>query len=119
MLGALPTSLSLDVAILATALAWGLGFLIADRRIHLFASLAIGCFVVLVGYSVASLGAPAWLVIAAPTAMDFVLLWYVMRTPRKMAVAYVSTWAIYIVLHVALSAGLHYDNLIPPWRLHG
>ena len=94
MLNSLPGPIQLDVAILATALAWGLGFFIADRRVHLFASLAIGCFVVLIGYSVASLGAPAWLVIAAPTVCDIFLLWYVMRTPRKMAVAYLFLWLI-------------------------
>ena len=119
MLNTLPGPILLDIAILATALAWGIGFFVADKRIHLFSALAIGCFVVLIGYSVASLGAPPWLVIAAPTAMDFVLLWYVMRTPRKMATAYVCTWATYIVFHVALSAALHYDDLIPPWKLHG
>ena len=35
-----------------------------------------------------------------------------------MAVAYVSTWAIYIVLYILLSAVLRYDSLIPAWRLH-
>lgn len=119
MLNSLPGPILLDIAIVATALAWGLGFYIADRRVHLFSALAIGCFVVLIGYSVAGLGAPPWLVIAAPTACDFVLLWYVMRTPRKMAVAYASTWLIYVCLHAVLSAGLRYDQLIPPWHLHG
>ena len=119
MLNHLPPPILLDIAIVATAMAWGLGFFIADRRVRLFSSLAIGCFLVLIGYSVASIGAPSWLVMALPTACDFVLLWYVMRTPRKMAIAYVSTWAIYIAFHVALSATLRYDNLIPPWRLHG
>jgi hypothetical protein len=118
MLSSLPGPIQLDIAILATALAWSLGFLIADRRVHLFASLAIGCFVVLIGYSVASLGARPWLVIATPTACDFLLLWYVMRTPRKMVIAYLSTWIIYVGLHVMLSAGLRYDYLIPPWHLH-
>jgi hypothetical protein len=118
MLNFLPGPIQLDIAILATAIAWSLGFFIADRRAHLFASLAIGCFVVLIGYSVASLGAPPWLVIAVPTACDFLLLWYVMRTRRKMAIAYVSTWIIYVALHVLLSAGLRYDYLIPPWHLH-
>ena len=105
MLNTLPGPIQLDLAILGTALARGLGFLIAYRRVHLFSALAIGCFVVLIGYSVASLGAKPWLVIAAPTAIVFVLLWYVMRTPRKMAVAYGSTWTIYVGLHALLSAG--------------
>jgi len=43
MLGALPTPILLDIAILFTALCWGLGFYIADRKVYLFASLAIGC----------------------------------------------------------------------------
>jgi hypothetical protein len=46
------------------------------------------------------------------------LPWYVLRKPRKMAVAYVSIWAIYIVIHILLSALLRYDSLIPAWRLH-
>jgi hypothetical protein len=52
-------------------------------------SLAIGCFVCLFGYSVESVGAPPWAVVAAPVPLDILLLWYVLRKPRKMAVAYV------------------------------
>jgi hypothetical protein len=118
MLGTLPTPILLDIAVLFTALSWGLGFFIADRKVHLFASLAIGCFVCLFGYSVESVGAPPWAVVAAPVPLDILLLWYVLRRPRKMAVAYVSTWAIYIVLHILLSSLLRYDSLIPAWRLH-
>ncbi len=118
MLGILPTPILLDIAILLTALCWGLGFFIADRKVHLFASLAIGCFVCLFGYSVESVGAPPWAVVAAPVPLDILLLWYVLRKPRKMAIAYVSTWAIYIVLHILLSSLLRYDSLIPAWRLH-
>ena len=118
MLGTLPTPILLDIAILFTALSWGLGFFIADRKVYLFASLAIGCFVCLFGYSVESLGAPPWAVVAAPVPLDVLLLWYVLRKPRKMVVAYISTWAIYIVLHILLSSLLRYDSLIPAWRLH-
>jgi len=118
MLGTLPTPILLDIAVLLTALSWGLGFFIADRKVYLFASLAIGCFVCLFGYSVESVGAPPWAVVAAPVPLDILLLWYVLRRPRKMAVAYVSTWAIYIVLHILLSSLLRYDSLIPAWRLH-
>ena len=42
MLGTLPAPILLDIAILFTALSWGLGFFIADRKVYLFASLAIG-----------------------------------------------------------------------------
>src|SRR5580693_1338689 len=111
MLGTLPTPILLDIAIFFTALCWGLGFFIADRKIYLFASLAIGCFVCLFGYSVESLGAPPWAVVAAPIPLDFLLLWYVLRKLRKMLIAYV-------VFHVLLSSLLHYDSLIPAWRLH-
>jgi len=96
----------------------GVGFFIADRKVYLFASLAIGCFVCLFGYSVESVGAPSWAVVAAPVPLDILLLWYVMRKPRKMAIAYVSTWAIYILLHILLSSLLRYDSLIPAWKLH-
>jgi hypothetical protein len=119
MLNNLPPAILLDISILAATLAWGMGFYIADRRIHLISAFAIGGLVVLAGYSLGSTGAPAWLVIAGPTALDFLPLWYVMRTLRKMTIAYVSTWLIYIGLHILLSAALHYDNLIPPWHLHG
>jgi hypothetical protein len=118
MLSTLPPPILLDIAILFTALSWGLGFFIADRKVYLFASLAIGCFVCLFGYSVASVGAPLWAVVAAPVPLDILLLWYVLRKPRKMGVAYVSTWAIYVVLHILLSSLLGYDSLIPAWRLH-
>jgi len=118
MLDSLPAPILLDIAILFTALSWGLGFFIANRKVYLFASLAIGCFVCLFGYSVASVGAPLWVVVAAPVPLDILLLWYVLRKPRKMAVAYVSTWAIYVIFHILLSSLLRYDSLIPPWKLH-
>jgi hypothetical protein len=118
MLNDLPAPILLDIAIIFTALAWGLGFYVVDKKAYVFTSLAIGCFVCLLGYSVESLGAPAWAVVAAPVPLDVLLLWYVLRNPRKMAIAYVSIWAIYTVFHVVLSAGLRYDSLIPAWRLH-
>jgi hypothetical protein len=118
VLNSLPSPILLDIAIFFTALAWGLGLSLIDRRVYIFAPLAIGCFVCLFGYSVQSLGAPVWAVVAAPVPLDILLLWYVLRTPRKMALAYVLIWAIYIVFHIVLSATLHYDSLIPAWRLH-
>src|ERR1017187_3863532 len=48
MLNALPSPVPLDIAILFTALAWCFGFYLVDKRVYLFASLAIGCFVCLV-----------------------------------------------------------------------
>ena len=118
MLNALPAPILLDIAIIFTALSWGLGLYLVDKRAYIFASLAIGCFVCLFGYSVASVGAPVWAVVAAPIPLDVLLLWYILRKPRKMTVAYVLIWAIYIVVHILLSALLHYDSLIPAWRLH-
>ena len=118
MLNALPAPILLDIAIIFTARSWGIGLYLVDKRVYIFASLAVGCFVCLFGYSVASLGAPLWAVVAAPVPLDLLLLWYVLRKPRKMAVAYMSIWAIYIGIHILLSAFLRYDSLIPAWRLH-
>ena len=118
MLNTLPAVILLDIAIFFTALSWGLGAFLVDKKAHVFDSLAIGCFVCLFGYSVESLGAPLWAVVAAPIPLDFLLLWYVLRKLRKMLVAYVAIWSIYIVFHVFLSKFLHYDSLIPAWRLH-
>ena len=114
----LPAPILLDMAIFVTALSWGLGLYLVDKKAHVFASLAIGCFVCLLGYSVQSVGAPIWLVVAAPIPLDFLLLWYVLRNYRKMLLAYITIWGIYIAFHVLLSALLHYDSLIPPWKLH-
>lgn len=118
MLNTLPAPILLDIAIFFTALSWGLGAYLVDKKVYVFFSLAIGCFVCLFGYSVESLGAPPWLVVAAPIPLDFLLLWYVLRKPRKMLVAYIAIWSIYIVFHVLLSKLLHFDSLIPAWRLH-
>ena len=117
-MNSLPAPILLDIAIFFTALSWGLGMYLVDKKAHVFASLAIGCFVCLLGYSVQSVGAPIWLVVAAPIPLDFLLLWYVLRSWRKMLLAYPSIWAIYIVFHVLLSSVLHYDSLVPAWRLH-
>jgi hypothetical protein len=118
MFSAYPAAIQLDLAILFTALAWSLGFFVATRKFHLFSSLAIGCFVVLIGYTLGDLHAPAWLVIAGCIPFDLFLLWYVMRTWRNMLIAYPSIWVIYILFHLALSRFLRYDFLIPSWKLH-
>jgi hypothetical protein len=84
MFNTLPPVILLDIAIFFTALSWGLGAYLVDKKAHVFASLTIGCFVCLVGYSVESLGVPPWAVVAAPIPLDFLLLWYVLRKLRKM-----------------------------------
>lgn len=118
MINSLPAPILLDIAIFFTALAWGLGLYLVEKRVYTFASLAIGCFVCLLGYSVASVGAPVWLVVAAPIPVDFILLWYVLRKPRKMLFAYPVIWLIYIAFHILLSKFVGYDSLIPGWKLH-
>jgi hypothetical protein len=118
MLSNFPPPVLLDVAILFTALAWCLGFYLTVRRFYVFASLATGCFVCLIGYTVASLGAPVWAIIAAPVPVDIYVLWYVLRSLRKSLIAYPAIWAIYVLLHAVLSSVFHYDSLIPGWRLH-
>jgi hypothetical protein len=118
MLNALPAPILLDIAIIFTAFAWGLGFYLVERKAYIFDSLAIGCFVCLLGYSVASVGAPVWAVVAAPIPLDVLLLWYVLRNVRKMLVTYPIIWAIYIALHLFLSSVIRYDSLIPSWKLH-
>jgi len=75
MLYALPAPILLDIAIFFTALSWGLGLYLVDKKVYIFASLAVGCFVCLFGYSVESVGAPAWAVVAAPVPLDILLLW--------------------------------------------
>jgi hypothetical protein len=119
MTGSLPSIILLDIAIFFTALSWGIGLSIVGKKVYLFTPLAIGCFVCLTGYSVQSLGAPGWAVILAPVFLDIVFLWYIFRQPRKMAMAYILIWSIYTVIHILLSTLLHYDSLIPVWKLHG
>jgi hypothetical protein len=118
MLSMLPSPILLDIAIFFTALSWGLGIYLIDKKVYVFASLAIGCFVCLFGYSVNALGAPPWAVVAAPVPLDLFLLWHVRKTLHKMFVTYVAIWAIYILFHVLLSSLLRFDSLIPAWRLH-
>jgi hypothetical protein len=57
MLNTLPTPILLDIAILFTALSWGLSLSLVGNKVYIFVPLAIGCFVCLFGYSVESLGA--------------------------------------------------------------
>ncbi|HUD12076.1 MAG TPA: hypothetical protein VMQ56_00345 [Terracidiphilus sp.] len=119
MLNGMPAPILLDISILFTALSWAIGFYIASKRVYVFAPLAIGCFVCLAGYSLVSLNMPGRAVVPALIPLDLMLLWYVLRKPRQMVVAYLSTWAIYVVIHMALSGLLGYDSLIPAWKLHG
>lgn len=58
------------------------------------------------------------MVVAAPVPLDIVLLWYVLRSVRKSLIAYPVTWIAYTLIHVAASALLRYDSLIPAWHLH-
>jgi uncharacterized protein (DUF983 family) len=118
LLNSLPPAILLDISIFFTALAWAIGFYIVDKRPYIFASLAIGCFVCLFGYSVFSLNAPVWAVVPSLLPLDIFLSWYVLKKPRKIAIAYVSTWVFYTVFHVALSGLLRFDLLIPGWKLH-
>ena len=74
MLNVLPTPILPDIAILFTALSCRLGLYLVDKRVQVFASLAVGCFVCLFGYSVESLGGAAWAVVAAPVPLDVLLL---------------------------------------------
>jgi hypothetical protein len=69
-------------------------------------------------YRVESLGAQAWVVVVPQVPLDMFVLWHVLRKPQKMAFAYVSICAIYVVFHIGLGMCLHYDSLIPAWRLH-
>jgi len=75
MLNTLPAPILLDSAILFTALSRGLGLYLVEKKVSIFASLAVGCFVCLIGHSVESLGAPEWAVVAAPVPLDILLLW--------------------------------------------
>jgi hypothetical protein len=118
MPNSLPPIILLDIAIFFTALSWGIGLSLVGRKLYLITSLAIGCLVCLLGYSVESLGAPGWAVVASPVLLDIFILWYVLKQPRKMAVAYILIWTIYIVFHILLSVLLHFDSLIPVWKLH-
>jgi len=118
MFNGLSAVLQLDISIFFTALTWALSFYIADRRWYVFSSMAIGCFVCLAGYSLAGLGVPAWAVVPALIPLDLFLAWYVLRKPRKIVIAYLSGWVIYVAFHVGLSALFRYDSLIPAWKLH-
>jgi len=118
MLGGLHAPVLLGIAILLTALCWGFGFYVADKRVYIVAPLAIGCLVCPLGYALESLGAPAWGVVAGPIPVDVLLLWYVLRKPQKMLVAFVATCTVYLLMHIPLSAFLRYDSLIPAWKLH-
>jgi hypothetical protein len=114
----IPPIILLDVAIFFTALSWCFGLGIAAKKLYIISSLAIGCFVCLLGYSVQSLGAPGWAVIAAPVVLDIFILWYLLRRPRKMALAYITIWLNYTLFHILLSSLCHFDSLIPVWKLH-
>ncbi len=66
----------------------------------------------------ASLHTPIWLIIAAPIPLGFLLLFQQVKDLRTTSFIYLTTWVIYLVFHISLSAGLHYDSLLPSWRLH-
>jgi hypothetical protein len=118
VLNQLPNVVLLDIAIFFTALSWFLGMYVVSKRAYIFASVAIGCLVCLLGYTIEGLGAPVWAVVAGPIPLDVLLLWYVLRNPKQMVLAYPLIWVIYILIHIPLSSLLHYDSLIPAWRLH-
>jgi hypothetical protein len=114
----LPPIILLDLAIFFTALSWCIGLGFVAKKLYGLTSLAIGCFVCLLGYSVQSLGVPGWAVISAPVVLDIFILWYILKEPRKMVLAYILIWLTYTIFHILLSAIFHFDSLIPVWKLH-
>lgn len=118
MLNSLSPPALTAIAILLTATSYFCAGLIIQHVPRMLGSLVIGAAVVLTGYLMASLHAPMWLIVAAPIPLGFLLLLYQVKNLRMTSLIYLVTWVVYLSFHIIFSAGLHYDSLMPAWRLH-
>lgn len=106
------------LATLLTALSYFLGSLLIRNGIAVWQALIIGVSVVSLGAITEAFGAPIWLIVLIPFPVGMFLLYLFLNKPLDTwFLAYLTTLALYSVIHVVMSYFFHFHSLIPAWRL--
>lgn len=105
-------------AILLTTLSYLLGTLLIGNGITTWAALIIGASVVSLGAITEAFGAPVWLIVLIPFPVGMFLLYLFLNKPlNTWFLTYLTTLALYSVIHVIMSYFFQFHSLIPAWRL--
>jgi hypothetical protein len=110
--------ISFLLATLLTALSYFMGSLLIRNGIAIWQALIIGVSVVSLGAITESFGAPIWLIVLIPFPVGMFLLFLFLNKPLDTwFLTYLTTLALYSVIHVVMSYFFQFHSLIPAWRL--
>ncbi len=106
------------LAIVLTAISYDLGSLLISGGIYFWQALLIGFSVVSLGAITEAVGAPIWLIVLTPFPVGMILLFFILGTSvDKWFLTYLTTLAIYTVIHIVMSYFFYFHSLIPAWKL--
>ena len=106
------------LAILLTALSYFFGSLLLRNGIAVWQALIIGASVVSLGAITETLGAPIWLIVLIPFPVGMILLYLFLNGSLQIwFLTYLTTLALYSIIHVTMSYFFHFHSLIPAWKL--
>lgn len=110
--------ISFILATLLTAFPYFLGSLLIRNGISVWQALMIGISVVSLGAITEAFGAPRWLIVLIPFPVGMFLLYLFLNKPLgTWFLTYITTLALYSVIHVVMSYFFQFHSLIPAWQL--
>ncbi|QVY62693.1 hypothetical protein [Cytobacillus gottheilii] len=106
------------LAIFLTASSYFIGSILLKNSITILAAIIIGASVVSLGSITEKLGAPIWLIVLVPFPVGMTLLYLFLKEPFHIwLITYMTTLALYTVIHVIMSYFFKFNSLIPAWKL--
>ncbi len=110
--------ISFVIAILLTSFSYFFGSRFITNGIAIWQALIIGTSVVSLGAITEALRAPIWLIVLMPFPVGMLLLFLFLNKPLYIWMfAYLTTLALYTVIHMIASKFFHFHSLIPAWKL--
>ncbi|MCM3439511.1 hypothetical protein AB3Z07_12185 [Metabacillus halosaccharovorans] len=106
------------LAIILTAISYDLGSLLISDGIAFWQAILIGFSVVSLGAITEAVGAPIWLIVLVPFPIGMILLFFFLGdSVGQWFLTYLTTLAIYTVIHMVMSYFFYFHSLIPAWKL--
>lgn len=110
--------ISFIIAVLLTGLSYFFGSRLITNGIAIWQALIIGISVVSLGAITEALKAPIWLIVLMPFPVGMLLLFLFLDKPLHIWLfTYLTTLALYTVIHIVASKFFHFHSLIPAWKL--
>src|SRR5690625_5133187 len=110
--------ISFMIAILLTSLSYFFGSRLITNGITTWQALIIGISVVSLGAITEAFRAPIWLIVFMPFPVGMLLLFLFLNKPLHIWLfTYLTTLALYTVIHMIVSHFFHFHSLIPAWKL--